>query len=47
LRRTDYHGIRRDECPRCLGRWIDRDELRRAKGRTDRDLRWLDFDPFK
>ena len=33
-------------CPRCLGRWFDRDELRTAKDRTDQDLRWLDFDPF-
>ena len=46
LRQTDCHGVRVDECPKCLGRWFDRDELRRAKDRTDDDLRWLDFDPF-
>ena len=46
LRQTDYHGINIDECPSCLGRWFDRDELRRAKDRTDQYLRWLDFDPF-
>jgi Zn-finger nucleic acid-binding protein len=46
LRQTDYHGIRIDECPSCLGRWFDRDELRRAKDRTDEYLRWLDFDLF-
>ena len=46
LRETNYCGIRIDECPRCLGRWLDRDELRRAKDRTDQDLRWLDFDLF-
>jgi Zn-finger nucleic acid-binding protein len=43
---TEYRGVRIDECPRCRGRWFDRDELRQAKDRTDDDLRWLDFDPF-
>jgi Zn-finger nucleic acid-binding protein len=47
LDETDYLGIRIDECPRCRGRWFDRDELRKAKDRTDDDLRWLDFDPFE
>jgi len=46
LRETDCHGVKIHECPKCLGRWFDRDELRRAKDRTDEDLRWLDFDPF-
>jgi Zn-finger nucleic acid-binding protein len=46
LRETDHHGIKIDECPRCLGRWFERDELRRAKDNIDDDLRWLDFDPF-
>ncbi|HXK37207.1 MAG TPA: zf-TFIIB domain-containing protein, partial [Candidatus Paceibacterota bacterium] len=46
LRRTDCYGVNIDECPKCLGRWFDRDELRRAKDRTDEDLRWMDFDPF-
>lgn len=46
LQTTDYKGVPIDECPRCHGRWFDRDELRKAKDRTDDDLRWLDFDPF-
>ncbi len=46
LQETDYFGVRIDECPKCLGRWFDRDELRRAKDRSDPDLRWLDFDLF-
>jgi Zn-finger nucleic acid-binding protein len=46
LRQADCHGVRIDECPKCHGRWFDRDELRRAKDSTDEDLRWLDFDPF-
>jgi len=46
LEPTDCHGVNIDECPKCLGRWFDRGELRRAKDSTDPDLRWLDFDPF-
>ena len=46
LQTTDYKGVPIDVCPRCHGRWFDRDELRKAKDRTDDDLRWLDFDPF-
>jgi Zn-finger nucleic acid-binding protein len=46
LQETDSHGVKIHECPECLGRWFDRDELRLAKDRTDKDLRWLDFDPF-
>jgi Zn-finger nucleic acid-binding protein len=46
LHSTEYLGVRIDECPSCLGRWFDRDELRRAKDHTDPDLRWLDFDAF-
>jgi Zn-finger nucleic acid-binding protein len=46
LEQADCHGVKVEECPKCLGRWFDRDELRQAKDRTDEDLRWLDFDPF-
>lgn len=46
LQQYDCKGIMIDECIRCKGKWFDRDELRRAKDRTDDDLRWLDFDPF-
>jgi len=46
LRKIDYRGIEIDECTKCKGRWFDRDELRKAKDKTDDDLRWLDFDPF-
>jgi Zn-finger nucleic acid-binding protein len=46
LRETESHGVKIHECPKCLGRWFDRDELRRAIDSTDEDLRWLDFDPF-
>lgn len=46
LKPIDYKGIEIDECIKCKGKWFDRDELRKAKDRTDDDLRWLDFDPF-
>lgn len=46
LQTIDCKGIMIDECIKCKGKWFDRDELRRAKDRTDDNLRWLDFDPF-
>ncbi len=36
-----------DECGRCKGIWFDKDELRRAKDFTDKDLNWMDFDIWK
>lgn len=46
LRQFNYKGILLHECPKCRGRWFDRGELKKAKDRTDDDLRWLDFDLF-
>jgi Zn-finger nucleic acid-binding protein len=46
LKEIDSYGVKLHECPTCLGRWFDRDELRQAKDSIDEDLRWLDFDPF-
>jgi Zn-finger nucleic acid-binding protein len=46
LKAVDCKGIVIDECDKCKGKWFDRDELRKAKDRTDEDLKWLDFDPF-
>jgi Zn-finger nucleic acid-binding protein len=46
LRQFDYKGVRIHECPKCRGRWFQRGELKKAKDRTDDDLRWLDWDPF-
>lgn len=42
----NYRDILIHECPKCKGRWFERDELRKAKDKADDDLRWLDFDPF-
>lgn len=47
MKEIDYRGITIHECPDCQGRWFDRGELTKAKDRTDEDLRWFDFDPFK
>lgn len=46
LKEITYKGVRINECENCKGKWFDRDELRKAKDRTDDDLRWLDFDLF-
>jgi len=46
LKSASLKGVRIDECPKCGGKWFDRDELRIAKDSTDDDLRWLDFDLF-
>ena len=36
-----------DECPQCKGIWFDKDELAETAGRTDPDLRWMDFEIWK
>ncbi len=46
LQPVECVGVLVDECPRCKGRWFDRDELRKARESADEDLRWLDFEPF-
>ena len=46
LKTIECKGIMIDECVKCHGKWFDRDELRKVKDNTDKDLRWLDFDPF-
>lgn len=47
LKEITYKGVKINECENCKGKWFDRDELRKAKDRTDDDLRWLDFDLFE
>ncbi len=46
LVRFHLKNVQIDECKNCKGTWFDRDELRKAKDSTDKDLRWLDFDVF-
>lgn len=47
LKRTSLRSIQVDECLSCHGIWFDKDELRKAKDSTDKDLMWLDFEPFQ
>lgn len=36
-----------DYCPRCLGIFFEKDELRQAKDEKDKNLSWLDIDLWK
>lgn len=47
LKNYTYKGVQLDECHNCHGIWFDHDELRKAKDRTDDDLRWMDFQMFE
>jgi len=42
-----FHNVEVDYCPKCLGLWFDRDELREAKDNKDKTLNWLDFDLWR
>lgn len=44
LSETILHGVAVDYCPKCLGIWFEKEELRWAKDRKDKDLKWLDID---
>jgi len=47
LKQAIFYGVEVDFCPTCLGLWFEEDELRLAKDKKDKDLRWLDFDLWK
>jgi hypothetical protein len=47
LEKVSFHDVEVDYCPRCLGIWFDKDELRLAKDDKDRDLNWLDIDLWR
>lgn len=47
LERVLFHNVEVDYCPRCLGVWFDKDELRFAKDDKDKDLNWLDVDLWR
>ena len=42
-----FHLVEVDCCPKCLGMWFDKDELRRAKDARDEQLNWLDVDLWR
>ena len=47
LEKVLFHLVEVDYCPRCLGMWFDKDELRRAKDGRDHQLNWLDVDLWR
>jgi Zn-finger nucleic acid-binding protein len=44
LSETIFHQVAVDYCPKCLGIWFEKEELRWAKDEKDKDLAWLDID---
>ncbi len=47
LEKAVFYGVEVDYCPRCLGLWFEKDELRQAKDEKDKNLNWLDIDLWK
>ena len=47
LEKVLFHLVEVDYCPKCLGMWFDKDELRRAKDARDKQLNWLDVDLWR
>jgi len=42
LERCLFHSVEVDYCPKCLGIWFDKDELRQAKDDKDKQLNgWM------
>ncbi len=47
LDKAIFFGVEVDYCPGCLGVWFEKEELRLAKDKKDKNLNWLDFDLWK
>jgi Zn-finger nucleic acid-binding protein len=47
LERCLFHEVEVDYCPKCLGIWFDKDELKLAKNDKDKNLNWLDVDLWR
>ena len=47
LEKVLFHNVEADYCPKCLGIWFDKDELRQAKDNKDKDLNWVDVDLWR
>jgi Zn-finger nucleic acid-binding protein len=47
LEKVLFHDVEVDYCPKCLGIWLDKDELRLAKDEKDKQLNWLDVDLWR
>lgn len=42
-----FHNVEADYCPKCLGMWFDKDELRLAKDDKDKQINWVDIDLWR
>ena len=47
LEKVLFHNVGVDYCPKCLGIWFDKDELRQAKDDKDKQLNWVDVDLWR
>jgi len=47
LEKVLFHNVEVDHCPKCLGIWFDKDELRLAKDDKDEQLKWADVDLWR
>ncbi len=47
LEKVLFHNVEVDYCPKCLGMWFDKDELRQAKDDKDAQLNWVDIDLWR
>jgi Zn-finger nucleic acid-binding protein len=47
LEKVLFHNVEVDYCPRCLGMWFNKDELRQAKDDKDKQLNWVDVDLWR
>lgn len=47
LQKILFHDVEVDACPRCMGIWFDKDELRMAKDEKDKQLNWVDVDLWR
>ena len=47
LERILFYNVEADYCPKCLGMWFDKDELRLAKDDKDKNLNWVDVDLWR
>jgi Zn-finger nucleic acid-binding protein len=47
LEKVLFHDVEVDYCPKCLGVWFDKEELRLAKDDKDKTLNWVDVDLWR
>lgn len=47
LEKVLFHTVEANYCPKCLGIWFDKDELRLAKDDKDKQLNWVDVDLWR